>query len=339
MCNMSLRAILATIFLVVVAGCATNPPPEPLGAPIDIYLLPVDDFSFEFADQLARRLSRELNLNVRASLSMGASDVKELPNSSQLAVEDIIARVHEVGLRLPNKNQKFVVIALTTRDINDRSQSMRFLFSKNDRTTQTSVISIARMFSSTPSTEGTQAQVGLRIYKMTKRAIGEQYFGLGRTANIADIMYAPIMSLEDIDAMGLDYKELRTSNTPGPTHTQSGSALSVKSSKVTDDTYYSSNQVNVHPKTLTPIQPLFPEEATKENLSGEVTLQLLIDETGKVRDLAVLTAKPEGYFEQSALDAFRNSHWAPAQKDGHVVKSRVLIHVKFSPVNSPRRAQ
>src|ERR1700690_3855977 len=133
MCNMSLRAILAKIVLALVAGCATSPLPEPLGAPIDIYLLPVDDFSFEFADQLASRLSTELNLKVRASLPMGVSDLKELSNSSQLASEDIIARAHEIGLRLPNKSQKFVVIAFTTRDINDRSQSLRFLFAKNDR--------------------------------------------------------------------------------------------------------------------------------------------------------------------------------------------------------------
>ncbi len=207
--NMSLCAILAMILPVLVAGCATKPPSESLGPPTDVHLLPVDDFSFKFADQLARRLSTDVNLRVRASLPMGAGDLKDLPNGSQLACEDIIARAHEIGLRLPNKSRRFVIIALTTRGINDRSQSLRFLLAKNDMTIQTSVISIARMFASTPSAEGTQAQVGLRIYKMTKRTIGEQYFEFRRTADIADIMYAPIMSLEDIDAMGVDYKELK----------------------------------------------------------------------------------------------------------------------------------
>jgi predicted Zn-dependent protease len=206
MCNLSLRSFLSTIILILVAGCATPPPSETLGPPTDIYLLPVDDFSYEFTDQLARRLSTELNLKVRASLPMGVGDRKDLPNSSQLATEDLIASAHEVGLRLPNTNEKLVVIALTTRDINDRSQSLRFLFARNDMSTHTSVISIARMFATTPKVEGTQAQVGIRIYKMVKRAIGEQYFGLPRSTSIADIMYAPIMSLEDIDAMGLDYK-------------------------------------------------------------------------------------------------------------------------------------
>jgi|JI6StandDraft_1071083.scaffolds.fasta_scaffold104515_1 hypothetical protein len=87
-----------------------------------------------------------------------------------------------------------------------RSQSLRFLFASNDKISHTSVISVVRMFATTPTVEGTQAQVGLRMYKMVKRAIGEQYFGLPRSASIADIMYAPIMSLEDIDAMGVDYR-------------------------------------------------------------------------------------------------------------------------------------
>ncbi len=199
------REFIAVVFLVLAAGCATTPSLETLGPPIDVYLLPVDDFPFDFTDQLARRLSGELNLKVRASLPMGIGDLGELPNSAQLATEDVIARAHEAGSRLPNTNRKFLVIALTTRDINDRSQSLRFLFASNDKMTHTSVISVARMFASTPAVDGTQAQVGLRIYKMVKRAIGEQYFGLPRTANIADIMYAPIMSLEDIDAMGIDY--------------------------------------------------------------------------------------------------------------------------------------
>jgi protein TonB len=85
----------------------------------------------------------------------------------------------------------------------------------------------------------------------------------------------------------------------------------------------------VHPQALAPVNPLFPDKAANDNPSGEVTVLLFIDETGKVRDLAVVDAKPEGYFEESSLNAFRNTRWAPAQKDGRIVKSRVLIRVRY----------
>ena len=207
--NLRFLEIFVPISLLFVAGCATQSPstiPEPIGPPTDVYLVPVDDFSFEFTDQLARKLSADLKIRVSASLPMGVGDITPLPKDSQLATEDIIMRAHEVGLRLPNTKVNLVVIALTVRDINDRSQSLRFLFARNDRLNHTSVISAARMFASTTKVEGTQAQVGLRIYKMVKRTIGEQYFGLPRSSDISDIMYAPIMSLEDIDAMGVNYK-------------------------------------------------------------------------------------------------------------------------------------
>lgn len=104
---------------------------------------------------------------------------------------------------------------------------------------------------------------------------------------------------------------------------------SVEVPLVEDPTFYPAKQVDIHPKALAPVNPVFPDKAANDNVSGEVTLLLMIDEAGKVRDLAVVDAKPEGYFEESALNAFRNTRWAPAQKDGRIVKSRVLIRVRY----------
>ena len=104
---------------------------------------------------------------------------------------------------------------------------------------------------------------------------------------------------------------------------------SVEVPLVEDPTFYPAKQVDVQPKVLAPVTPLYPEKADKDNASGEVTLLLLIDELGKVRDLAVIDAKPEGYFEESALNAFRNTRWTPAQREGRMVKSRVLIRVRY----------
>ena len=114
------------------------------------------------------------------------------------------------------------------------------------------------------------------------------------------------------------------------TQTEEKSALpSMEVPLVEDPTFYPAKQIDVHPKVLAPVNPAIPDKAASDSLSGEVTLLLLIDEAGKVRDLAVVDAKPEGYFEESALNAFHNTRWAPAQKDGRIVKSRVLIRVRY----------
>lgn len=104
---------------------------------------------------------------------------------------------------------------------------------------------------------------------------------------------------------------------------------SVEVPLVEDPTFYPAKQLDIQPKALAPVNPVFPDKAANDNVSGEVTLLLLIDEAGKVRDLAVVDAKPEGYFDESALSAFRNTRWAPAQKDGRIVKSRVMIRVRY----------
>ena len=56
---------------------------------------------------------------------------------------------------------------------------------------------------------------------------------------------------------------------------------------------------------------------------------LLIDEFGVVNEASVVEAHPEGYFEESTLSVFRAARFSPAQKQGHAVKSRVLLQVRF----------
>jgi len=102
-----------------------------------------------------------------------------------------------------------------------------------------------------------------------------------------------------------------------------------------DPTYYPATQVDKHPVSLQPIHPQYPEDAEAANIvQGEVTLLLLIDEFGKVQDISVADAKPEGYFEESAISAFRNVRFSPAQRNGRDVKSRMLIRVQYALTNS-----
>ncbi|HUW50563.1 MAG TPA: TonB family protein [Sulfuricella sp.] len=96
-----------------------------------------------------------------------------------------------------------------------------------------------------------------------------------------------------------------------------------------DPTWYPAKQLDVHPVALNPIKPVYPEKGVELGVDGKVVLLLLIDESGMVKDASVVEADPEGIFEESALAAFRNARFAPAQKNGRAVKSRVLIRVSY----------
>lgn len=101
-----------------------------------------------------------------------------------------------------------------------------------------------------------------------------------------------------------------------------------------DPTYYPGKLVDVHPTPLQPIVPVYPDAVSDAGVEGGVTVLLFIDEFGRVRDLAVVEANPPGYFEESALSAFRNARFSPAVKDGRTVKCRVLIRVSYD-LNRP----
>jgi protein TonB len=98
---------------------------------------------------------------------------------------------------------------------------------------------------------------------------------------------------------------------------------------IEDPTYYTAKEVDVHPTALQLIHPPYPDAAARANVTGSVVLVLLLDESGKVQELSVEEANPSGIFEQSALDAFRNARFSPAQRNGRVVKSRMRIKVNY----------
>lgn len=98
---------------------------------------------------------------------------------------------------------------------------------------------------------------------------------------------------------------------------------------IEDPTYYTAKEVDVHPSALKVIRPAYPEEAASANVTGSVVLLLLLDEGGKVQEISVEEATPPGYFEKSAVAAFRNARFTPAQRQGRVVKSSMRIKVSY----------
>lgn len=106
---------------------------------------------------------------------------------------------------------------------------------------------------------------------------------------------------------------------------------------VEDPTYYTAKQVDAHPAATKPIRPEFPDALAEAGVEGFVTLRLLIDDAGVVREISVVEAQPPETFEAAAMDAFRSARFSPAQRNGRPVKSEVLIKVTFELVNRGKK--
>lgn len=96
-----------------------------------------------------------------------------------------------------------------------------------------------------------------------------------------------------------------------------------------DTTWYLARQVDVFPKSIGHIQPVYPEEARRQNLAGTLKLMLKIDDLGRVREAEVVEATPPGVFDAAALEAFRNARFQPAMRDGRPVRYQAYIRVDF----------
>lgn len=96
-----------------------------------------------------------------------------------------------------------------------------------------------------------------------------------------------------------------------------------------DLAYYSAREVDVLPRALRDIRPEYPTEADRRRLSGSVKLQLKLEADGRVSDVEVVESTAPGMFDESALAAFRQARFSPAQRNGRPVRARILIEVKY----------
>lgn len=95
--------------------------------------------------------------------------------------------------------------------------------------------------------------------------------------------------------------------------------------------YRQGAELDPPPRPLEDIDPEYPPAAGLKE--GTVVLRLLIDATGHVDEVTVLSASPEGLFEASALAAFGKAKFSPGRYLGLPVPSQITVEVDYTPIN------
>ena len=75
--------------------------------------------------------------------------------------------------------------------------------------------------------------------------------------------------------------------------------------------------VEVKPKVLHSVKPMYPEEAIRDSLEGKVFLKFIVNVDGSVSDVKVLRGKT--IFHKAAMDAVSQCRFKPAEHNGKVV--------------------
>jgi TonB family protein len=79
------------------------------------------------------------------------------------------------------------------------------------------------------------------------------------------------------------------------------------------------------------VQPVYPQDALAKNISGTVEVEFTVTSEGKVADIQVLSAEPQGMFEQATINALSQSRYQPVQHDGVAVAQRTRLRMRFKP--------
>ncbi|HOW86463.1 MAG TPA: energy transducer TonB [Candidatus Aminicenantes bacterium] len=81
------------------------------------------------------------------------------------------------------------------------------------------------------------------------------------------------------------------------------------------------------PKIVKKVDPVYPEGARKQGLEGDVIIEAMVDEAGKVKEAKVLRGV-DG-LNQAALDAVKQWLYEPAVVDGKPKAVRFTVTIRF----------
>ena len=82
------------------------------------------------------------------------------------------------------------------------------------------------------------------------------------------------------------------------------------------------------PRVIYQVDPEFSEEARKAKYQGTCTLMLVVDTSGKPRNIRVASSLGMG-LDEKAIEAVKNWRFEPSQKDGHAVNVEIAVEVEF----------
>ena len=204
------KILLAIISFLLVSGCykpdyekpvlgGSKKPPEI----VDFQIIPIEGFPNSLALRLEKDLENELNLKARVSVHMGTSKEMYSNSQNQYVTSAIAKEALEISKHINRHSSTPYTIVLTHYDINDEPFNLRFLFAQHSN--NISIVSIARMDPRAYGGQYNKELVYSRMKKLVKKGIGLEYYGYKLSTNKGSVMYAPIMSLRDLDEIGSDY--------------------------------------------------------------------------------------------------------------------------------------
>ena len=92
---------------------------------------------------------------------------------------------------------------------------------------------------------------------------------------------------------------------------------------------FSPREVTRRAQVISRPEPLYTEEARRNQITGTVSLRLVLNANGTVSNISAVSRLPDGLTER-AIEAARQIKFTPAEKDGRKVSQWVTIQYNFN---------
>ncbi len=92
---------------------------------------------------------------------------------------------------------------------------------------------------------------------------------------------------------------------------------------------FKSGEVTRKAQIISKPEPLYTEEARKNQVTGTVRLRIILNASGSVSGISPITRLPDGLTEK-AIEAARKISFTPAEKDGRKVSQYLQIEYNFN---------
>ena len=114
------------------------------------------------------------------------------------------------------------------------------------------------------------------------------------------------------------------------TGSDSGAGSGMGGSKLESDTNGNvTESALLMPRPISDIRPDYPRAARRAGWEGVVRISALVDDTGVVVSAEIAVSSGHAALDQTALDAVRQTVFAPAVQSGRTVFCRVIVPVRF----------
>lgn len=175
--------------------------------PVDVYLLPFEGFPDSVAGQIANVLAKELGLRIKTTPAVAIGPGRFDERRKQYVAELMGDPIARAVAQMDPPTRKRAYVGLLNADMYPQGANWNYTFAMHFEG-RISVVAAGRLVPYGVLDRKEAARVyGVRLLKLVKRAIGQQYFDMPRSADKKCVMYSPLMSTRDLDVIGYEFEK------------------------------------------------------------------------------------------------------------------------------------